>query len=267
MTQTGFSDIASAMHPDGEGYAAQIPSHWRQGRTAYGGITAGLAYESARAKFGPLAPLRSMLVNFIGPVGEDAQFVPTLLRQGKNVTSINVDVISSCVIGARVTLVFGHNRDSLLSVAPLLKTGLPEAEDCENFTPPQIADFVPQFFHNFDTRLISGARPMSGAKEGYIHVWSRHKDERSRATLGGLITLGDVLPPAAMPMFTTMGAVSSVSWMLNFLTDDPFTHDEWWRLDSRLVQAQNGYSSQTMNIWNAGGALVAQGQQSVALFT
>ena len=45
MTQTGFSDIASAMHPDGEGYAAQIPSHWRQGRTAYGGITAGLAYE------------------------------------------------------------------------------------------------------------------------------------------------------------------------------------------------------------------------------
>jgi len=50
---------------------------------------------------------------------------------------------------------------------------------------------------------------MSGAEEGYIRTWSRHMDEASRDGIDSLVTIGDVLPPAALPMFTKRLCVPS----------------------------------------------------------
>lgn len=266
MTEAGFSDLAAAMTRKGDDYHAHIPAHWRQGRTAYGGLTAGLAYEAAARHFDDLPPLRSVMVNFIGPVGEDTHFTPSVLRRGKNVVSINVDAMCGGAIGARVTLVFGASRESHISVdgPPADKTKQPE--DYDAFTPPHNAKFVPPFFHQFETRLIEGGRPMEGAKDGFIDVWSRHTHVGARDTIGGLVTIGDVLPPAAMPLFKKVGPVSSVTWMLNLLTDAPKTQNGWYRLDTRLTAASNGYSSQKMHIWNTDGDLIAEGMQSIAIF-
>lgn len=269
-TIIGFETLAAQMQKRGEYYAAQIPPQWRQGRTAYGGLTAGLALRAAHNAFADLAPLRSSAVSFIGPVGEHSTFTPRILRRGKNVTPLSVDVMSQnkdaemCLSG-RVALVFGASRDSALSVAQSAAPA-PAPDDCPLFTPEQFEAFVPKFFLQFDTRLISGHRPMSGAQEGYIECWTRHKDESSRSGTAALLTLGDVLPPAALPMFKTMGPVSSVTWLFNLLTDAPQTKEGWWRVDTRLTAAQSGYSSQIMRVWNTDGALVAEGMQSVAVF-
>jgi acyl-CoA thioesterase len=252
------------------GYHAVIPEGWRQGRTAYGGLTAGLAYRAAQNSFENLPPLRSAAINFIGPVSGDVLFTASALRRGRNVTTIKV-VGTLCggekdgAIIADIVFVFGINRESELKV-DVRAAPCPAPKDCAPFTPEAAHRFVPGFFHRFETQLIDGARPMAGASEGYIRAWSRHADPASREGMGALLTLSDVLPPAAMPLFTKMGAVSSVNFLLNFVVDDPSTKDGWWQVDSRLTAARGGYSSQVMHIYNASGELIAQGLQSVAIF-
>ena len=57
---TGFNDLAKAViaadgGKDG-GYKSTIPDNWRQGRTAYGGLTAGLSLVAAQKQFPDLRP-------------------------------------------------------------------------------------------------------------------------------------------------------------------------------------------------------------------
>lgn len=261
----GFNEIARGMTREGEGYRAIIPQGWRQGRTAYGGLTAGLSLVAAQSKFPNLPPFRSATVNFIGPVSEDPIFSCHLLREGRNVTSVETEgrvddkVISHC------SFIFAAQRASAITIdlpAPIA----PAPALCEPFTPPGAESLVPSFFNRFDTRLIEGARPMSGASEGYIRTWSRHHDESSRLGAASLLTLGDVLPPAAAPLFTEFGPVSSVNWIFTVLTDEPTTDDGWWQVETRLSAASGGYSTQVMRVWNTKGQLVAEGMQCVAIF-
>jgi len=262
---TGFNEIAQSMMQEGASYCGIISEGWRQGRTAYGGLTAGLSLVAAQKQFPNLPSFRSATVNFIGPVTGNPAFTSRLLRQGRNVTSVETEgrvdgqVISNC------TFIFGAQRDSSISVAsPAPKA--PKPDDCEPFTPPAVKDFVPSFFNRFDTRLIAGARPMSGASEGYIRTWSRHIDANSREGIASLLTLGDVLPPSASPIFKQMGPVSSVNWIFTVLMDDPQTEEGWWQVETKLTAAAGGYSSQVMRIWNTDGQLAAEGMQCVAIF-
>lgn len=262
---TGFKDIVETFQTTAEGWAVNIPENWRQGRTVYGGLTAALALEACYKDFPDLPALRSATVNFVGPVSENPYYKSTLLRQGRNVTMIEVKGFIGDQVIISVTFSFGARRESAVSE----DLSAPEAkspENCEPFTPPQARPFVPVFFHNFDTRLIEGARPLSGAEKGYIRTWTRHEAVNSREGIASLLCLADVLPPAALPMFKTIGPVSSMTWIVNFLTDEPKTQEGWWHVETDLTAGRDGYSSQVMRIWNSEGQLVVDGMQSVALF-
>jgi len=220
--------------------------------------------ETTQQQFSDLPPLRSAMINFVGPVTEDPIFSSTLLRRGRNVTNIAAEAKIDDQSVGRADFLFGASRTSEIEI----KCSAPKAdkpEDCEPFTPEAIRKMVPGFFHNFDTRLIAGARPMMG-KEGYIRTWSRHLDPRSREGVGSLLCLADVLPPAAMPLMRSMAPISSMSWLVNFLSPNPETEDGWWQVETQLSAAKSGYSTQVMRIWNRDGELVIEGLQSVAIF-
>ncbi len=261
----GFQEITDGMVKTPEGWRAPLDETWKQGRTAYGGLSTALALEAVSRDYDDLSPLRSATINFIGPVSSDPVYKTEILRQGRNVTMIEAKGYVEDAPVISVTFSFGASRESQLSVdfmAPDAKA----PQDCELFTPEFARDFVPKFFHNFDTRLIAGARPMSGAERGYIRTWSRHHNEGSRKGMASLLCLADVLPPAALPMFKQMGQVSSMTWIFNVLVDDPQTEDGWWHIETDLTAAQGGYASQVMRIWNTQGELVVEGMQSVAIF-
>jgi acyl-CoA thioesterase len=262
----GFANLRASLRATETGFTAEISDAWRQGRTAYGGVTTGLAIASARRAMPDLPPLRSMLVNFTGPVVENPVFVPVCLRQGKSVTTVQVTVESAGKVAAQIIFTFGGNRDSSLLVPgvsePLERSPL----DYEPFTPKEFEPFVPKFVTNFDTRLVAGSRSVSGADQGYVRVVTRHLDVESRTGIDSFVALADVLPPAALCMAKTIAPVSSVTWMMNMLTDQPKTEDGWWQAEARLTTAANGYSSQQMKIWALDGTPVAEGMQSVALF-
>ncbi|WP_371397074.1 acyl-CoA thioesterase [Fretibacter rubidus] len=263
--QPGFDAIVGSMTPDGDGFNVDILPAWKQGRTAYGGLTSGLALAACQKSVSDLPPLRSANINFIGPVDDRATFTATVLRKGRNVTTVKVVATTDKGTAADIVFTFGVTRKSDLTVDyPIIDA--PKPQDCKRFTPKIAEPIVPKFFLRFETKLIDGARPMSGADRGYIRAWSRHSDVNSREGIASLMTLSDVLPPAALPMFKKMGPVSSVNFLLNFLVDAPKTTDGWWQVETSLSAAQNGYSSQVMRIYNYDGELVCEGMQMVAIF-
>lgn len=290
-TCPGFQEIAESLKKQSGGsYSAHVPEGWTQGRSIYGGMIAGLALRTAQDAFGPLPPLRSMQVNFIGPVNFGAQgatiFTPTVMRRGKNVISICVDVSNPTKqaqgqLGARLLFTFGAPRTSSLShigthhdkggmggapeLAPLLNP-LADPTVYPVFVPLIMRKVMPAYFRRFDVHLIEGHRPLAHQDHGYVLTALRHKDTASQQGIESLVALADALPPAALIRLKKFTAVATISWMMNFYHEDPQTQHGWWRLDGRLHQADNGYSTETFSIWNSDGDLVAQGQQCVAIF-
>ena len=265
MSNVGFKDIAGAMVQSGNGLQAEIPESWRQGRTAYGGISAALALEAVQRQHSDLPPLRSSLINFTGPVPSNPVYRTEVLRQGRNFTTIEAKGYDGEAPVISVTFSFGTARDSDLNIE-FPGPEVPAPAQCDLFNPKEMDDFLPGFFLRFDTRLIDGGRPFTGYKDGYIKVWSRHKHEGSRNGTASLLCIGDVLPPAALPLLKRPGPVSSMTWILNILSDNPTTEEGWWQVETRLTAAQGGYSTQVMRIWNSSGDLVAEGMQSVTIF-
>lgn len=262
-----FSDLIDQLNKTEQGHTAVIPPYWRQGRTVFGGLTSALAYVAAKQKFPDLPPLRSMHVNFTGPVGDGAHFAPVTLRQGRNVTTVQVTVYNDDAVTGLVVLSFGAGRDSTVSILPEPKPARLSPIEAPDFIPPGIPpELFPAFLPNFDVQLIEGTRPMMGGTDPYVEVWARHKNPADHAGIAPLLCIGDVMPPAAFILMRKLAPISSMNWTLNLLTDNPVTENGWWRISSSGRQAQNGYSSQDMLIWNSAGDLVGHAMQCVVLF-
>ena len=73
-------------------------------------------------------------------------------------------------------------------------------------------------------------------------------------------------PPAAMVLFAQPAPISTMTWTLDLLSDTPATKDGWWLVSSKTETAHQGYSTQSMTVWNADGAPVIVARQNVAIF-
>ena len=248
-----FADGVLSMH---------ISEDWMQGRTTYGGLSAALCLETARRAFPELPPLRSALVSFIGPAGGAVEGRASLLRQGKSVAFVEADVTGEKGLATRCAFAFGAERASVFERTFAPTPSMPGPAACETYIPEGLG---PSFANHFETRLAKGARPGTGADEHDHFIWVRHKDVAADSVVA-LLALADMPPPAVMPMFKEFAPISSMTWMVNLLTENPQTDDGWWLLQSRAENASNGYSSQDMLVWNAAGELVIAGRQSVAIF-
>lgn len=259
-----FSElIDSADYRDDTLFAA-IPDDWMQGRTTFGGLSAALCLEASLRAFPDAPPLRSALVSFIGPAGGDVTARARLLRQGRSVTFTEADVHGEKGIATRSAFAFGGARASRFNQTFTPPPEMPPPEDCPPFFPPDMR-IGPSFAHHFENKLAKGARPISGLKEHDHYIWVRHRDEKAEGIVA-LLALADMPPPAVLPMFPEPAPISSMTWLVNLLTDKPQTRDGWWLLQSRAEQASQGYSSQDMLVWNRDGELVITGRQSVAVF-
>lgn len=265
MPDATLSQARASLSRQAEGWAAPTPDNWMQGRTTYGGYSAGMLLEATLRNHPDLPPLRSALVNFTGPVTGPFLVTSELLRQGRNVSTVDARARIDGQTVATASFAFGTAQDSDISVE---STGpaAPAPEDTEFLIPPQAASFAPKFHHQFDIRLIEGDRPLSGSNRAYIRGWARHQDPQARSGSVPLLCIADALPPAVFPLFRRLGPNSSMNWICNFLDDDPQTEDGWWQVETQAVAARGGYSSQVMRMWNTDGKLVVEGMQSVVVF-
>ena len=247
----------------GDVYTTHIPEDWLQGRTAFGGLTAALCLEAVLRDVPGLPPLRSAQISFIGPCAGDVTMTTTLLRQGRNVTFVRADLAGEKGIATSCTFAFGTTRESQFTIEDLPMPLVPEPDALDSMFPPSRR---PSFAQHYDQRLASANRPVSGAEDPHLMIWVRHQEWQENTGIVPLLAIGDALPPALMPCFREPAPISSMTWMVNFLSDNPVTENGWWLMKAEADHTANGYSSQNMWAWNRQGEPVMTARQSVAIF-
>lgn len=260
---TAYSELMAGLKRGQAGrIEATIPDEWMQGRTTYGGLTAALCLEAA-LELVPDMPVRAAQVAFIGPVGGDVVISPTVLRRGKSSAFVNADLVSEEGVMARCIFTFGARRQSALDQASRDRPDVKGPEAYESFFRDGRR---PKFAHNFNVRLAKGAPPVSGADRGDVTLWLRHKDEGALYNATTLLSIADAPPPAAMSMMREPGPISSMTWMAEFLTDAISTTEGWFLVHHEAQATKDGYSSQSMRMWNADGKPMMIGRQTIAVF-
>jgi len=261
---TPFHDLLSAIVAEGDGFGVTLPDDWLQGRTAYGGLSAALCVETALRAVPDLPPLRSAQFTLIGPASGPLTATPSVLRRGKSSVFVGVDLTGEAGLAARAVLSFGVARPSAIAYQALPMPRVKSIAQSESFFPQGRSTIT--FQQHFESRMAGGTRPVTpGAAPEYL-VWFRHRDERARAGLVPLIALADAPPPAIMAMFAAFAPISTMTWTLDMLTDAPATTDGWWLIQSLATTAHQGYSTQSMMLWNADGVPVIAASQNVAIF-
>ena len=246
----------------GRGETVTLPAdEWMQGRTLYGGASALIAYTAAIRAFPDLPPLRSAQVAFVGPVGAEVTPQAKLIRQGRNVTQVQVDLLVDGSPALTSFWLFGAGREAnaVHPAAPVEPAPIPvdEAE-------PLMEGKGPAFIqNNYELRR---AAPSGGDGGPVVRRWLRLKGGDDLDPTSRLILIGDTMPPGAMRAMQRPGPVSSMNWAINLLDPMAQTRDGWWIAETASDHADHGYSSERLRLWNADGKQVLDGMQCVAEF-
>ncbi len=245
-----------------EGLSLELPETWTQGRTGYGGMTSALCLAAAD-RLADGRPLRSALIGFVGPSAGRVEVSAEKLRAGRTAASIRARLSSEQGPGVEALFTFSASRESALSQpGPVSPAAPPRPGERALDFPPEAPAFTGQL--EFLWRTDTG--PFMGSKKPYELSWVRHRDPASRDHPLALLCLADALPPAVSVTLPGFAPLSSMTWMIDFLSDAPQTEDGWWLLEARADHAAGGHSTQDMTIWNTAGECVAKGRQMVTVF-
>jgi acyl-CoA thioesterase len=257
----GFAELLAAAEPLDDGFRLAIPESWHQGRTAYGGLSSALALSAAKQVGNEMPPLRSAQVSMIAPVAGLVEVRARVLRRGRNATWVAAEIRGETGVGFAATFAFMGPVESAAHI-----NDLSPPADCIAL---ELAQALPSgrgvtfLQHHFDVRF---ALPRRESARPEMCWWVRLREREGLDPMAEALLIGDVLPPGVMSFLPRTTPVSTMQWHVNLLTPAPATRDGWWLLRSAGDYAEQGYSSQRMNVWNADGAPVLAGMQSVALF-
>lgn len=245
-------------------FTLDVPDQWKQGRTVYGGLSAGLCLQAA-LPHAQDRPLRSAMISFVGPSAGRLTVDAEKLREGRTACSVRARLSGEAGIGVETVFTFAGERESayLMEPAPMPERARAPEADAETL---QFPEGAPVFTRNFEFIWAGGGVPFTQSDKPVIRMWVRHADPDARDMPIALMTLGDALAPALAPLLSTPTPLSSMTWMVDLLTDHPRTRDGWWLLESRADHVRGGFSTQDMTIWNTDGACVAKGRQMVTVF-
>jgi len=257
-----FAEVLDGFAQDGDAFTGEVPDAWTQGRTAYGGLTAAIALLAVERAHEGLAPLRSALVSFVGPAAGRLSVTSRVLRRGRSVAFIEAEVTGEAGIAAVCQFCFGAARPSSLSYEHMPPPNVGRPEEGAAFP---VFEGMPAFVNNFERRA-AGDRPdpFAGSDLAEIMMWARFREQRPAPGAVDVLAIADILPPAALALGGKKGPISSMTWIVNFLVDDPA--GGWSLAYAAAEDARDGYSSQNMLLWDETLRPVAAARQSVAVF-
>lgn len=258
-----FSALLSSISRTGNDFSVNVSEDWLQGRTAYGGLSAALCLHAAIETVPDLPPLRTGQFSFIGPASGVLNIKASILRRGKSTVFIGVDLEGDAGLATRAILCFGAARQSVLDHSAIPAPAAKGWDESPSFFGDGPA---PSFAQHFESRMAGGARPVTPDADPELLLWFRHKDADAPSNAVSLIALADAPPPAAMVLFKDRAPISTMTWTVDMLTDNPSTADGKWLIRSIAETVQDGYSSQAMNIWNSDGEPIMVARQNVAVF-
>ncbi|QJB70022.1 thioesterase family protein [Parasphingorhabdus halotolerans] len=236
-----------------------LPQSWTQGRTAFGGLSAALAYQAASQIEDDLPGLRSAQIAFVGPLFGRLTAETEMLRRGKSTAFVGSNIFGDKGLGLHCSFVFAAQRDTAVTTSDMIKPDFPPFPDGAD-----LHSGPPQFFTS--NMEYVGKRIDTSIKTNHLTRWMRLKQREDLNIVAELLCMGDSLPPSLMGLLDQNAMVSSMNWQINIIADEIHTADGWWLIDSHTHHADHGASSQYMSMWNSEKELIATGMQSVAYY-
>ncbi len=244
-----------------------IGKYWAQGRTVYGGLTAGMLYSAAKSKVSNDRIMRSMSTNFVGPLLSEKPFNITVevVRAGKNVTQLQARAIQNDKVCVLSQICFGEARVSKISVVNDEKHGM-DLPNKAKFI-PQIPKVTPKFLRHFELSINKGGIPFMGKKTSHYHGWMRFKVPPKRISDAHIVSLIDTWPPTLLQMLRWPAPASTVSWNLEFIHPHRVIEPtDWFAYKAETRQAADGYGHTEATIWDSHNQVIALSRQTVAIF-
>ena len=235
----------------------------------FGGLAAALCVQAANNDIPDLPPLRSAQFLFVGPATENVHLSASLLRRGKSAVIARAEMHDATGALVHAHLCFGHARASMISYDDLTAPDVKAPLDYTAFAPPPQTG-APVFFQNFEMRVAGKAMPFSGAEDPDFLTWMRFREKADRnagiPASVALVGIGDAPPSSGVLLFKAPSPISTIAWSLDVLADRPATEDGFWLIRRRLDFARDGYSTETITVWNSAREPMMIGRQNVALF-
>lgn len=254
-------------YADDKNVSMSLPNTWGQGRTAFGGVSAGLLYTAIKTQISDDRPLRSLSTNFVGPLIFDTpfSFQVDILREGKNATQAIGKIIQNEQVVVMQQACFGVGRDSGVVVESHSTHTMPATESLHIL--PFTQNVTPNFIQHVDLAACGGQAPFTASKDSHLHGYMRFKEAPTEINDAHLICLIDTWPPAVMQMFKQLAPASTMTWNLEFIhPHNPVAPTDFFAYQAETRQAADGYAHTEANIWDAQGELVAISRQCVAVF-
>lgn len=260
-----FSQLLASLTSAAE-QTIELPEGWAQGRAFFGGFSAAIAYQHAANGVAESQPVRALTISFVGPMAPGPVALSRrILRQGKNVTQVHVEIEQNGEVGLSALLTFGQARPSQVRVTDLPKSHVPSRE---HGAPMPSSNLVPEFARHYDYCLNVGAMPFSGQTEREFGGWMRYREEATPISIGLLLGLVDAWPPAVLPHLTTPAPASSLTWTIEFPKplQPNLLGTDWWQYAAYIDYAADGYGHSHAHIWDEQGELVAISRQTMTVF-
>lgn len=259
-----LSHVLNSLSGDGPTFQVTVTEDWAQGRATFGGLISAVGNEALRRLVPRDRPLRSLQTTFVGPAAAGTwQINARVLRVGRAVTVAQCDVVDAGQVVATLVGVYGGARPSAVSVDVVTQ---PAARGVDELRDMAFKEGAPQFIQHFAVRWSESARPFTGSPKTPTKAWIRHRDP-APLTESHVIALVDCIPTPALSMFRAPAPSSSLVWTLEFLEHRfDYSPEAWWRIDSDVDAAGEGYVNQTGILIDPEGRPAALTRQLFAVF-
>jgi len=261
-----FSETLASIQAEAKGWSAVIGEDWSQGRGTFGGMVAALGNEAMRRLVPADRQLRGLETVFVGPAFPGSvRMEAEVLRIGKAVTIASARLWSADQIAATLTGIYGAPRSVQIAVSPQATAAVRAARELpDSVFPPGTPG--PAFVRHFGMRFAEGSRPFTGMKLTRSKAYLRHKDP-APLTESHVVALIDCIPSPLMQMMTKPAPSNSLTWTLQFQRHDySFAPDAWWRIDTEVDSAGDGYACETSVVLDPAGVPAALSRQLVVVF-
>lgn len=240
---------------------------WSQGRTAFGGLSAGLLLAASEQKVASDKEMYSVYTSFIGPLLADVPFEieVSILREGKNVVQVLSKAIQNEQVAVLQQACYGAKRESKIAVDHIAKHHMVKPEK-PSFMDGHL-EMAPNFVRNFELNLASGGEPFSNSGDTHTHGWMRFKQTPSAITNAHIMCLIDTWPPTVAQQLSRPVPLSTMSWYLEFINPNAKCEpSDWLAYQCDASYARGGYGYTDAYIWSGNGEIIAKSHQTITVF-
>ncbi len=247
--------------------AASVPASWAQGRTVYGGLSAGLLCDALCREIDPARRLRYLEVGFLKPLEAEMPFqVETKERSaGRTVVVRTGRIVQDGIPRVTAQANFIRQLESSVSVDRFEAPGLPRRGAPGTF--PMRGPHLPAFTQHFDFVAATGVLPFQGHAQPDLGGWMRFEVPPEVFTKAHLVCLIDTWPPAPSPCYERMVPLSTINWGIHFAEPlDGIGGDDDLGYLARTSFFKDGYGSSTADVWAPDGRLLAKSYQTFLFY-